>query len=89
MSDFTRHVRQIVKYVLPILILTATSLSADKGTKHARRSRSKNVQLECPINYADGDSLETLKLKVEMIKAWQAEQNAKTMAVYIGDTRVI
>jgi len=50
--------------------------------------KPKQTDLECPIKAESGDSMETLKLKVQLIKAWQAEQNAKKMAIYWGNTRL-
>ena len=60
-----------------------------KGSLLAAKHGAPTAEPVCPIEWSENDSLEVTKIKIELIKAWRAEQNAKQVAVYFGDSRVV
>jgi hypothetical protein len=60
-----------------------------KGSLLAAKHGPSIAEPVCPIQWDENDSLEVTKIKIALIKAWRAEQNAKTIAVYFGDSRLV
>ena len=61
---------------------------AIEGQMLAVRHGAPTAEPVCPIEWSESDSLEVTKIKIELIKAWRAEQNAKQVTVYLGESRI-